>query len=90
MWDRLHTSFWFLPAAMSGVAVALSFVLVQVDAWLGVDVVRNFNLLYTFGPEGARAILSVIASSMITVASLSFPKISSGLDSYRKTESSHY
>ena len=57
---------------MSGVAVALSFVLVQVDAWLGVEVVRNFNLLYTFGPEGARAILSVIASSMITVASLIF------------------
>ncbi|MGB6910718.1 MAG: DUF2254 family protein, partial [Methyloceanibacter sp.] len=72
LWGRLHTSFWFLPAAMSGVAVALSFVLVQVDAWLGVDVVRNFGLLYTFGPEGARAILSVIASSMITVASVIF------------------
>lgn len=72
LWGRLHTSFWFLPAAMSGVAVALSFVLVQVDAWLGVGVVPKFNLLYTFGPEGARAILSVIASSMITVASLIF------------------
>ena len=57
---------------MSGVAVALSFVLVQVDAWLSVDVVQKFGLLYTFGPEGARAILSVIASSMITVASLIF------------------
>jgi len=57
---------------MSGVAIALSFVLVQVDAWLSVEVVRNFDLLYTFGPEGARAILSVIASSMITVASLIF------------------
>jgi uncharacterized membrane protein len=72
LWDRLHTSFWFLPAAMSGVAVALSFVLVQVDVWLGVEVVPKFDLLYTFGPEGARAILSVIASSMITVASLIF------------------
>ncbi|HUE75844.1 MAG TPA: DUF2254 domain-containing protein, partial [Chloroflexota bacterium] len=72
LWGRLHTSFWFLPAAMSAIAVALSFVLVQVDAWLGVEVVRNFDVLYTFGPEGARAILSVIASSMITVASLIF------------------
>ena len=72
LWGRLHASFWFLPAAMSGIAVALSFVLVQVDAWLGVEAVRNFDLLYTFGPEGARAILSVIASSMITVASLIF------------------
>ena len=57
---------------MSGVAVALSFVLVQVDVWLGVGVVQKFGLLYTFGPEGARAILSVIASSMITVASVIF------------------
>jgi uncharacterized membrane protein len=72
LWGRLHTSFWFLPAAMSGVAVALSIVLVQFDVWLGVGVVPKFNLLYTFGPEGARAILSVIASSMITVASLIF------------------
>lgn len=72
LWGRLYTSFWFLPAAMSGVAVVLSFVLVQVDAWLGVEVVQNFGLLYTFGPEGARAILSVIASSMITVASVIF------------------
>lgn len=72
MWDRLHTSFWFVPAAMSSVAIALSFVLVQFDAWLSVEVIRNFNLVYTFGPEGARAILSVIASSMITVASLIF------------------
>jgi len=72
LWDRLHTSFWFLPAAMSGVAVALSFVLVRVDVWLSVGVVSKFNLLYTFGPEGARSILSVIASSMITVASLIF------------------
>jgi uncharacterized membrane protein len=72
LWGRLHTSFWFLPAAMSGVAVALSFVMVEVDVWLSVDVVQKFCLLYTFGPEGARAILSVIASSMITVASLIF------------------
>jgi uncharacterized membrane protein len=28
LWDRLHTSFRFLPAAMSGVAVELSFSLV--------------------------------------------------------------
>ena len=34
--------------------------------------VREFGWLYTFGPEGARAILSAIASSMITVAGLTF------------------
>ncbi len=57
---------------MCAVAVGLSFLLIAVDTRLGVGTVSDFGLLYTFGPEGARAILSVIASSMITVASLIF------------------
>jgi hypothetical protein len=72
LWDRLRISFWFLPSTMAGTSMALSFVLVQVDAWLGVDGVRDFGWLYTFGPEGARAVLSAIAGSMITVAGLTF------------------
>ncbi|MBU2361185.1 MAG: DUF2254 domain-containing protein [Alphaproteobacteria bacterium] len=57
---------------MCAVAVGMSFLLIEVDTLLGVGTVTDFGLLYTFGPEGARAILSVIASSMITVASLIF------------------
>lgn len=71
-WDRLNNSFWFLPSAMAAVATLLSFLLVQLDNWLGTQTVKDWSLLYTFGPEGARAILSTIASSMITVASLIF------------------
>ncbi|WP_308460482.1 DUF2254 domain-containing protein [Mesorhizobium sp. NBSH29] len=72
LWDRLRTSFWFLPSSMALLAIALSFILVQVDTWLGVKVVRELGWSYAFGPEGARAILSAIASSMITVAGLTF------------------
>lgn len=61
-----------MPIMMCAVAVGLSFLLIEVDTRLGVGKVSDFGLLYTFGPEGARAILSVIASSMITVASLIF------------------
>jgi uncharacterized membrane protein len=57
---------------MAGIAVVLSFLLVQVDALIGAETVRAVGWLYTFGPEGARAILSAIASSMITVAGLTF------------------
>ncbi|MEF2548223.1 DUF2254 domain-containing protein [Aurantimonas sp. E1-2-R+4] len=71
-WGRLNSSFWFVPTMMCAVAVGLSFLLIEVDTRLGVGTVSEFGLLYTFGPEGARAILSVIASSMITVASLIF------------------
>jgi uncharacterized membrane protein len=71
-WERLRTNFWFLPALMAAVAVGLSFALVQLDVLLGVDAVRDLGWTYTFGAEGARAILSAIASSMITVAALTF------------------
>jgi hypothetical protein len=57
---------------MAVMAISLSFLLVQVDSWLGVRAVRDFGWLYTFGPEGARAVLSAIAGSMITVAGLTF------------------
>ena len=57
---------------MAIAAVALSFGLVQLDAALGPDAVRRLGWLYEFGPEGARAVLSAIASSMMTVAGLTF------------------
>ncbi|MEA3642849.1 MAG: DUF2254 domain-containing protein [Lamprobacter sp.] len=72
IWGRLNSSFWFVPAMMCAVAIGLSFLLIEVDTRLGIGTVSDFGLPYTFGPEGARAILSVIASSMITVASLIF------------------
>lgn len=71
-WGRLNSSFWFVPAVMALSAVALSFVLIKVDTLRNVAQTDNPSAFYTFGPEGARATLSVIASSMITVASLIF------------------
>lgn len=72
IWDRLRTSFWFLPTLMTLGAIALSFVLIAVDGEVKDEVYRKIDWVYLFGPEGARAILSAIASSMITVAGLTF------------------
>lgn len=72
LWQRLRTSFWFLPSAMAVLAVTLSFVLLRVDDALTDGFVRDLGWLYTFGPDGARALLSAIAGSMITVAGLTF------------------
>jgi uncharacterized membrane protein len=71
-WGRLNSSFWLVPAVMALIAVALSFLIIEVDALRGVDQTDDPSAFFTFGPEGARAILSTIASSMITVASLIF------------------
>ena len=72
LWARLNSSFWFVPAVMAAVAVALSYLFIQVDSLLDVEEIEDPSAIFTFGPEGARSILSVIASSMITVASLIF------------------
>lgn len=69
IWDRLRASFWFLPSLMAAGAILLSFELIRLDTAI------EFNRvvwIYGFGPSGARAILSAIASSMITVAGLTF------------------
>ncbi len=71
-WDRLRTSFWFLPTAMASGTIAFSFALVELDAAVSADWIEKRGWLASFGPEGARAVLSAIASSMITVASLTF------------------
>lgn len=71
-WDRLRESFWFLPAIMAASAIALSFGLTRLDATIDDSTYRRLDWIYLFGPEGARAILSAIASSMITVAGLTF------------------
>jgi uncharacterized membrane protein len=72
LWDRLNSSFWFVPAVMAILAIAFSFLLIKIDTLIAIDPIDDLNLLYTFGPEGARTVLSAIASSMITVASLIF------------------
>lgn len=72
IWELLRGSFWFLPSLMAAGAVILSFAAVQLDAAMEADAYGRFDFIYLFGPEGARAILSAVATSMITVAGLTF------------------
>ena len=71
-WDRLRSSFWFMPAIMAVGAALLFFLTVEVDYRLGSDSQEGVWWLYGGGHEGARAVLSVVASSMITVAGVVF------------------
>lgn len=72
IWDLLRGSFWFLPSLMAAGAVLLSFGAVKLDTAMEADAYGRFEFIYLFGPEGARAILSAVATSMITVAGLTF------------------
>jgi uncharacterized membrane protein len=71
-WDRLRSSFWFLPSLMAAGAVALAFAMVTVDEAVAEEWVLELGWVYTGGAEGASAVLGTIASSMITIAGLVF------------------
>lgn len=68
--DRLRTSLWFVPATYMLCALALALVLVRVDRRATIQ--ASARVLYGGGADGARALLSTIASSMLTIAGLVF------------------
>lgn len=70
--DSLHSSFWFIPTLMVGLAIALSLITIGIDQRLETDIVGNLGWAYALGPNGSRAILSAIAGSMVTVATTAF------------------
>lgn len=70
-WHNVHTSFWFVPALMVTVAAALAFAAVHADRRF-TSQLRSADWLWGGSPDGAREMLSTIASSMITVAGVTF------------------
>lgn len=71
--EQLRTSYWFVPAVMLVAATALAWVTLSIDDRFDIeDANWAGSLLYSGGPEGARGVLTAIASSMVTVAGLVF------------------
>ena len=71
-WERLRTSYWFVPAVLTVSAVALSFLTVHLDTILNAKWVRATGWIWAGGPEGARNVMATIAASTITVAGVVF------------------
>lgn len=71
--DSLRTQLWPIPLIAVAVAAVLGQVVPFIDGLLDDDVsVSLSGLLFGGGPEAARSLLETIASSMITVTSLTF------------------
>lgn len=73
-WRTLNASYWFLPALLGVGAFLLSVATLAVDRRLPHDWLANLDLevLPAIRSEGARAVLTTVASSMITVAGVVF------------------
>jgi hypothetical protein len=72
LWSRLSTSYWFVPGLITVAAAALAVALVRGDAAAQARGIAGLDRFELTGPEGARALLSTIAASAITVAALVF------------------
>jgi uncharacterized membrane protein len=72
IWDQVRTSYWFLPAALVAVSVALAIGMVQIDEHTQAIRPTKVAWMYQTGADGARAVLGTIAGSMIGVAGVVF------------------
>ncbi len=71
-WERLRSSFWFVPAAMACLAVALAFGAVALDRAVTDEWLERLGWRYSGGAEGASLMLSTVAGSMIAIAGTVF------------------
>ena len=56
-WNRVRSSFWFLPAAMAGGAMVLAFVTVALDELATDWLALNWGWSFNGGAEGASSLL---------------------------------
>ncbi|MDQ6656326.1 MAG: DUF2254 domain-containing protein [Verrucomicrobiota bacterium] len=72
IWERLHTSFWFVPGLVIAGAFVLSIFTLRADEQMNQAAVNRLPFVFHDGVEGARGLLSTVAGSMITVTGVTF------------------
>jgi uncharacterized membrane protein len=72
LWGELRSSLWFVPGIMATVAVTLALVMLRLDDWWTPEWAGEVGWIYSRSAGGARDLLSTVASSMITIAGLTF------------------
>lgn len=71
-WENLYLSYWFYPTLFAVLGLILGLFLGYIDIHYNQSLLNQFDWLYRIGPEGAREIFAVIATSAITITSVSF------------------
>ena len=70
--ERLRASFWVIPAVMMAAAILLSQGFLAIDQHWNIEQLPGFGWLTQRDPDSARALLSTVAGSTITVAGTVF------------------
>ena len=69
---NLRSSLWFVPGVMIILAIALAAGLIEIDSSVEAEWLAKYPRLFGLGADGSRGMLTAIASSMLTVATLAF------------------
>ncbi|MCU0547315.1 MAG: DUF2254 domain-containing protein [Oscillatoriaceae cyanobacterium Prado104] len=69
LWDSLHSSYWFIPTLMALGSMILAIAMLTLDR---AGNTPNWWWIYTGGTDGARSLLSSVASSMVSVVATAF------------------
>lgn len=69
LWDSLHSSYWFIPTLMAVGSMILAMAMLTLDR---TDNTPDWRWIYTGGADGARAVLSSVAGSMVSVVATAF------------------
>ncbi|NJK75902.1 MAG: DUF2254 domain-containing protein [Oscillatoriales cyanobacterium RU_3_3] len=69
IWDSLHSSYWFIPTLMALGSMILAISMLTLDR---AGNTPNWWWIYTGGTDGARSVLSSVASSMVSVVATAF------------------
>lgn len=72
LWTNLRASLWLIPGAMIIVFITLALVLIEVDSRFQSVWLNDYPRLFGMGADGSRGMLTAIAGSMLTVATLAF------------------
>ncbi|HEX2198287.1 MAG TPA: DUF2254 domain-containing protein [Burkholderiales bacterium] len=72
LWWRVRSSLWLVPGLLVLAATLLAAGLVEAGGLHELDLQRRWPRLFGTGAEGARSLLSAIATSMLTVAGTVF------------------
>lgn len=72
LWDRLRTSYWFVPALMFASAGLIAAGMLTLDFVLADSSAKFSPWFPRFGADAARAVLTTIAAGLITVTGVVF------------------
>lgn len=72
VWDKLRGSYWFVPTLMCLTAMMLASICLDLDHTSQAAQWKALGWIQRGSPDGARDVLSTVASSMVTVAGVTF------------------